>query len=134
LANRLLRSLKPLGGIQELFALIIARYAMRFLMHEEALQRGIDPDRLSFVHALRVLQDASRHFKWWHQATGLLFMTGCWVILPRVGYPNGVIVPIRVWSSARCRSGDSNDLSTMVGHNPHGLSVKLWPLFEWYWF
>jgi Insertion element 4 transposase N-terminal/Transposase DDE domain len=58
LAGRPLRSRKPLGVMQELFALVIAHYALRFLMHEAAVQSGIDPDRRSFVHALRVVQDA----------------------------------------------------------------------------
>jgi len=33
---RPLRSLKPVGVIQELYALVIAHYAIRFLMHEAA--------------------------------------------------------------------------------------------------
>jgi hypothetical protein len=32
-------------------------------MHEAAVQSGIDPDRLSFVHALRVVQDAIPEFQ-----------------------------------------------------------------------
>jgi hypothetical protein len=63
LAGRPLRSLKPVGVIQELYALVIAHYAIRFLMHEAALQTRLDPDRLSFVHALRVIQDAVPEFQ-----------------------------------------------------------------------
>ena len=63
LAARTLRSLKPVGIIQELYALLIAHYFIRFLMHEAALQRGIDPDRLSFVHALEVLRDVVAEFQ-----------------------------------------------------------------------
>ena len=63
LAGRPLRSLKPVGVIQELYGLLIAHYAIRFLMHEAALQAGVDPDRLSFVHALRVLHDAIPEFQ-----------------------------------------------------------------------
>jgi hypothetical protein len=63
LAGRPLRSLKPVGVIQELYALIIAHYAVRFLMHQAALQTEIDPDRLSFVHALRVIHDAIPEFQ-----------------------------------------------------------------------
>jgi hypothetical protein len=32
-------------------------------MHEAALQAGLDPDRLSFVHAVRVLHDAIPEFQ-----------------------------------------------------------------------
>jgi hypothetical protein len=63
LANRPLRSLKPVGVIQELYALLIAHYAVRFLMHDAALQADIDPDRLSFTHALQVLQAAIPEFQ-----------------------------------------------------------------------
>jgi hypothetical protein len=63
LAGRPLRSLKSVGVIQELYALIIAHYAVRFLMHQAALQAKIDPDRLSFVHALRVIHYAIPEFQ-----------------------------------------------------------------------
>jgi hypothetical protein len=32
-------------------------------MHEAALQAGVDPDRLSFVHAVRVIHDAIPEFQ-----------------------------------------------------------------------
>jgi len=63
LAGRPLRSLKPVGVIQELYGLLIAHYAIRVLMHEAAVQAGVDPDRLSFVHALRVIRDAIPEFQ-----------------------------------------------------------------------
>ena len=62
LAGRPLRSQKPEGVLQELYALLIAHFAVRVLMHEAALQAGLDPDRLSFVHAVRVLHDAIPEF------------------------------------------------------------------------
>lgn len=63
LAGRPLRSHKPVGVIQELYGLLIAHYAIRYLMHEAALQVGIDPDRLSFVHALHVVAEAIPEFQ-----------------------------------------------------------------------
>ncbi len=63
LAGRPLRSRKPVGVIQELYGLLLAHYAVRFLMHEAALAKGVDPDRISFVRALRVLQDAIPDFQ-----------------------------------------------------------------------
>jgi hypothetical protein len=63
LAGRPLRSLKPVGVIQELYGLLVAHYAIRFLMHEAAFQAGIDPDRISFVHALNVVHDAIPEFQ-----------------------------------------------------------------------
>jgi hypothetical protein len=63
LAGRPLRSLKPVGVIQELYALLIAHYAIRFLMHQAALHHQLDPDRVSFVHALEILRDAIAEFQ-----------------------------------------------------------------------
>jgi hypothetical protein len=58
-----LRSLKPVGVIQELYGLLIAHYIIRALMHEAAQQANLDPDRLSFVGAVRVLQNAIPEFQ-----------------------------------------------------------------------
>lgn len=63
LAGRPLRSLKPVGVIQELYALLIAHYVIRALMHQAALHQQLDPDRLSFVHALEVVRDAIAEFQ-----------------------------------------------------------------------
>ncbi len=63
LVNHPLRSLKPRGVIQELYALLIAHYIVRAFMHEAALDADVDPDRLSFVGALRIVQDALIEFQ-----------------------------------------------------------------------
>jgi hypothetical protein len=60
---RPLRSRRPVGVVQELYGLFLAHFAIRVLMHEAALQAGLDPDRLSFVHAVRVVQDAIPEFQ-----------------------------------------------------------------------
>jgi hypothetical protein len=41
---------------QEFYGLLLAHFALRGLMHEAALKAGEDPDRLSFVHAIRVVR------------------------------------------------------------------------------
>lgn len=51
-----LRSKTPDGVAQELYGLLLAHFAIRGLMHEAALSAGIDPDRLSFSHAVRVVR------------------------------------------------------------------------------
>jgi len=58
-----LRSQKAVGVIQELYGLLLAHFALRYLMHEAALQVDVDPDRISFVHALRVVGDAMAEFE-----------------------------------------------------------------------
>lgn len=63
LVGRTLRSLTPVGVIQELYGLLLAHYAVRVLMHEAALRADLDPDRLSFVHALEIVRDAVPEFQ-----------------------------------------------------------------------
>ena len=63
LVNHPLRSLKPRGVIQELYAILIAHYLVRVFMHDAALQADLDPDRLSFVGALHIIQDALIEFQ-----------------------------------------------------------------------
>jgi hypothetical protein len=55
-AQIVLRSKTPDLVRQEFYGLLLAHFAVRGLMHEAALQAGEDPDRLSFVHAIRVVR------------------------------------------------------------------------------
>ena len=61
--SRPLRSQKPVGVIQELYGMLIAHYIVRVLMHEAALQVGLDPDRLSFINSLRIIRNAIPEFQ-----------------------------------------------------------------------
>jgi hypothetical protein len=63
LLPRPLRSLKPVGVIQELYALLLAHFVVRFVMHEAGLAFRLDPDRLSFVESLRLIQAAIPEFQ-----------------------------------------------------------------------
>ena len=51
-----LRSKTPDLVKQEFYGLLMAHFAVRGLMHEAALSGGVDPDTLSFVHAVRVIR------------------------------------------------------------------------------
>lgn len=55
-AQIVLRSKTPELVRQEFYGLLMAHFAIRGLMHEAALQADEDPDRLSFVHAVHVVQ------------------------------------------------------------------------------
>jgi len=55
-AQIVLRSKTPELVKQEFFGLLMTHYAIRSLMHEAALKADEDPDRLSFLHAVRVVQ------------------------------------------------------------------------------
>ncbi len=69
-----LRSQTPGGVVQELYGLLLGHYIIRVLMHEAAARRGIDPQRISFTGALKVLRcrlpecPASRRglSRWYH--------------------------------------------------------------------
>ena len=52
----LLRSKTPELVLQEVHGLMLAHYAVRWLIHEAARKVDEDPDRLSFVHAVRVIR------------------------------------------------------------------------------
>lgn len=54
-ANFVLRSKKPELVGQDFYGLLLAHFGIRTLMNEAAHQQGIEPDDLSFTHALRVV-------------------------------------------------------------------------------
>ena len=51
-----LRSKTPELVRQEFYGFLLAHYAIRGIMHEAALKADLDPDELSFVHAIRVVK------------------------------------------------------------------------------
>jgi len=55
---RPLRSKHPREVVQEASGLLLAHLAIRTVMYQAALRDGVDPDRLSFTGALRVLRRA----------------------------------------------------------------------------
>ena len=51
-----LRSKTPDLVRQEFWALLVAHWALRSLIHEAALRQNLDPDGISFVHAVRLVK------------------------------------------------------------------------------
>lgn len=51
------RSRKPVGVIQEFYAMLIAHYILRYFMWQTATAHDLDPDRLSFSFALALVWD-----------------------------------------------------------------------------
>ena len=51
-----LRSQTPAGVVQELYALLIDHFIVRFLMFEAARKTSTDPRRISFTGALKILR------------------------------------------------------------------------------
>jgi hypothetical protein len=47
---------------QEFYGLLMAHFAIRGLMREVALRADEDPDRLSFLHSVRVVQRRMARF------------------------------------------------------------------------
>jgi Insertion element 4 transposase N-terminal/Transposase DDE domain len=58
LSGQPLRSKEPALVRQELYGLLLAHYLVRWWMHQSACQADLDPDRLSFTHAVEVLDTA----------------------------------------------------------------------------
>ena len=56
MSARTLRSQTPQGVEQELYGLLLAYFAVRTLMYAAALQADWDPDEVSFVQTINVLQ------------------------------------------------------------------------------
>jgi hypothetical protein len=55
-ARIVLRSKTPDLVRQEFYGLLLAHFAIRSLMHEAALEADEDPDRISFIHSVRVVR------------------------------------------------------------------------------
>ena len=51
-----LRSKIPELVKQEFYGFLLAHFAIRSLMHEAAMEHDIPPDRISFIHAVRVVR------------------------------------------------------------------------------
>jgi hypothetical protein len=56
LSSQPLRSKLPVLVLQELYALLLAHYAIRALTLQAATTSGLDPDRISFTQGIRVLK------------------------------------------------------------------------------
>ena len=57
-----LRSKTPDLVRQEFYGFMLAHFAIRGLMHDAALRADLDPDKLSFIHAVRVVGRKLPHF------------------------------------------------------------------------
>lgn len=55
-ARSVLRSQTPELVRQEVFGVLLAHFALRSVMHDAALASGRDPDRISFIHTVRVVR------------------------------------------------------------------------------
>jgi hypothetical protein len=63
-----LRSKKADLVRQEFYGFLLAHFVVRALMHEAALRVNVDPDKLSFVHSVRVIR---RKIASYHQAQAI---------------------------------------------------------------
>jgi hypothetical protein len=75
LARATLVSQTPAGVVQEIYALLVAHFIIRSLMHQAAVQEKISPLRLSFVNTLKILRcrlaesprSRPSQRQWWRQ-------------------------------------------------------------------
>lgn len=61
-AQQPLRSHCPQTVLQEFYGMLLLHHGLRFLMHQAASEEDLDPDRLSFSHAVEVVQQAVHEF------------------------------------------------------------------------
>lgn len=61
-ASTVLRSQTPELVRQEVYGILLAHFALRGLMHEAAVHAGRDPDRISFIHTVRVVRRSLPRF------------------------------------------------------------------------
>lgn len=61
-SNTVLRSKRPDLVRQEFYGFLMAHFATRKLMHEAAMKADEDPDRLSFIHTVHVIQRKAATF------------------------------------------------------------------------
>src|SRR5207253_235572 len=61
-AQQPLRSRRPQSVLQEFDGMLLLHHGLRFLMHQAAVEEDLDPDRLSFCHAVEVVQQAVQEF------------------------------------------------------------------------
>jgi len=99
-ARAVLRSKTPDLVRQEFWGLLLAHFAVRGLMHEAALRADEDPDRLSFLHAVRVVRRKLPLLAAFPPlGTGSPCMRKCWTRSWRSAW--------RVPEAGRCRAGSS---------------------------
>jgi hypothetical protein len=93
-----LRSQTPEGVKQELYALSLGHFVTRALMAQAAAQRGLDPDRLSFLGCLQTLRNRLPECAALTEVTiaawtaGLLWELGQEVLPPRANRVNPRVV------------------------------------------
>jgi hypothetical protein len=101
-AQIVLRSKTPDLVRQEFYGLLLAHFAVRGLMHEAALQAKEDPDRLSFLHAVRVVRRKVPVFSAIPPLSrGKRFTAPCWKRSCKSAWCPAVIGVTRAASSAR---------------------------------
>lgn len=62
-AGVVLRSKTAQGVVQELYGYLLAHFAIRSIMHDAALALDIDPDRVSFIHTVRIIRRKFQRFQ-----------------------------------------------------------------------
>ncbi len=83
-----LRGLTPGRIMQELYGLVLAHYVVRALMHEAAVQAGVAPTQLSFVHSIELIRQAILEFQVVHPDQHAALRVRLYRDLARAQLPN----------------------------------------------
>lgn len=95
------RSKKPVGVVQEFYGLLPAHNAIRFLMHESAVQMDLDPRRRSFIHAVRVIRETIPPCAPLRPRSFRCSPKRCFTTSPWANCPNAITAAIHVSSKPR---------------------------------
>ncbi|MBA3868907.1 MAG: IS4 family transposase [Anaerolineae bacterium] len=125
LSQQPFRSQRPVGVIQEVYALLIAHFVIRCWMLHAAQSVALDPDRLSFIQALRVVRD-SLPLPYFHFPLGfhpvLCDTVAFWQIPPRDNRINPRLVKRRLSKFPRKHFADRHPPQPSL---PFPLTVRL---------
>jgi len=125
-----LRSKSPELVTQEIWGHLCCHYAIRALMFDAAENAGHDPDRVSFVAALRIsrrsIAGTGRLFSLTHATPSVGSGLTRSVSSSADSYPDDDPGPTSASSNASTPSGTSNDPVTTTGPNPTDHPKRPW--------
>jgi hypothetical protein len=104
-----LRSKTPRGVVQEYYGLLLAYNAVRYLMHEAAQSQQVDPRRLSFLNAVRVIREtiplmrAAPKSQLPKLYAGMIAQIATGLLPPRADRTNARVVKVKMSNYAKKR-------------------------------
>jgi hypothetical protein len=125
LLPRPLRSLSPVGVIQELYAALLAHFVVCSIMHQAPISANLDPDNLSFVESVHLIRASIAEFQMVDSARHDRLYQRLLRDITRQSFRLVVTGLTRVSSNVICPISNASDLSTVSYLNLLSHFVKL---------